>query len=91
MTFDSLDSGRVIHAAFTRLGGISPRPWDSLNFGSTVGDEAKNVVVNRQRAFECLGLDYQSSFDVWQVHGRDIAIADAPRPPEVKRQKADIL
>jgi hypothetical protein len=90
-TFDSLDPARVIHAAFTRLGGVSPRPWDSLNFGSTVGDEAKNVVVNRHRAFECLGLDYQSSFDVWQVHGRDIAIADAPRHPEVEHQKADII
>ena len=91
LSFDSLDQERVTHAVFTRRGGVSPRPWDSLNFGSTVGDELKNVVVNRQRAFECLNLDYQSTFDVWQVHSKDVVVANAPRPPEVKHQKADII
>lgn len=91
LTFDSIDSTRVIHSVFTRRGGVSHQPWDSLNFGSTVGDDLKNVIVNRNRAFGCLDLDYHSSFDVWQVHSKDVVVADAPRPAEVKHQKADII
>lgn len=91
LTFESLSSERVIHAAFTRHGGVSPQPWDSLNFGSTVGDNLENVFENRQRAFECLNLDCKSTFDVWQVHSKDVAIANAPRHQYEMHQKADII
>lgn len=88
---DLLESEPVTQAMFTRHGGVSPQPWDSLNFGSTVGDELKNVAVNRQKALDALGLDDDSVFDVWQVHSRAVAVAGAPRPPEEKHQKADII
>ncbi|MDT8311001.1 MAG: peptidoglycan editing factor PgeF [Methylophaga sp.] len=32
----------------TRLGGVSPSPYDSLNLGDHVGDRLENVTVNRQ-------------------------------------------
>lgn len=91
LTFDSLEQEKVVHAAFTRHGGISPQPWDSLNFGSTVGDELANVVENRQRAYACLDLDFSSTFDVWQIHSKDVAIAESPRAVDEKHQKADII
>ena len=91
LTFGSLDQERIIHAAFTRRGGVSPQPWDSLNFGSTVGDDLSNVADNKRRAFTCLDLDYRLAFDVWQVHSKDVAIAEAPRHPDVKHAKADII
>ncbi|MBU2610041.1 MAG: peptidoglycan editing factor PgeF [Chloroflexi bacterium] len=79
-SFESFGSG-VVQAVFTRQGGVSPKPWDSLNVGGTVGDQAERVRENRQRAFASLGLNTATLFDVWQVHGKNVVIADAPHPP----------
>jgi hypothetical protein len=84
--FDIFPAG-LVHAVFTRQGGLSPDPWNSLNVGSTVGDEQERVLENRFRSFRALGRDPYSIFDVWQVHSADVVIADAPhfsRPPEFK-------
>ncbi len=53
--FDSLGEA-VVHAIFTRKGGVSPQPWSTLNLGGTVGDSRENVVENRRRIFETLGI-----------------------------------
>ncbi len=46
---------------------------------------------NRQRALEALGCDPESVYDVWQVHGVNVAIAEAPRPPEMPHLQADVI
>lgn len=79
----------VIHAMFTRHGGISPEPWASLNVGGTVGDERDNVRQNRYLSFEAVGRSPLSMFDVWQVHSADVVIVNKPHveykfPPEFK-------
>lgn len=77
----------ITHAIFTRQGGVSPEPWNSLNVGGTVGDERERVLENRFRSFRALGRDPHSMFDVWQVHSADVIITDAPhfsQPPEYK-------
>ena len=79
LTFDIFPKN-VVHAVFTRQGGLSPEPWDSLNVGGTVGDERDRVRENRFRSFAALGRDRQSIFDVWQVHSPDIVIATTPHP-----------
>ncbi len=81
----------VVHGVFTRRGGVSPAPWESLNVGATVGDDRQRVFENRTRSFEALGRHLDSLFDVWQVHSADAVFAEAPRPPEVDHQKADII
>ena len=81
----------VKQAVFTRQGGVSPAPWNSLNVGGTVGDDANRVRENRARSFATLGRNFHSLFDVWQVHSADVVYADAPRPPEVDHHKADII
>jgi hypothetical protein len=91
LSSDALDPARVIHAIFTRKGGISPSPWDSLNFGSTVGDELGNVFENKRRAFESMRIDQNSIFDVWQVHSREVIFTNSPRHSTEKHQKADII
>jgi YfiH family protein len=88
LTFDSFP-GDVIHAIFTRQGGLSPDPWASLNFGGTVGDETSRVRENRFRAFRALKRDPQSMFDVWQVHSADVVIATAPHGAVPVELKAD--
>jgi len=90
-TFDSLTEAGAVHAAFTRCGGLSPEPWASLNVGGTVGDEGGRVRQNRQRSFQALGLPFESLYDVWQVHSKDVVRAVAPRPSETKHLQADAI
>jgi len=81
----------MTQAVFTRQGGVSPAPWDSLNVGGTVGDDAARVHENRVRSFSALGRTLGSLFDVWQVHSADAVHADAPRPIHEDHHKADII
>lgn len=86
--FDSLE---IRHAVFTRYGGRSPEPWDSLNVGGSVGDVIERVRKNRLLSFEALDCSPDSIFDVWQVHSADAVCADAPRKMDEPYQKADII
>ncbi|RPI21422.1 MAG: peptidoglycan editing factor PgeF [Chloroflexota bacterium] len=91
-TFDSLDEeDGLIHAIFTRQGGVSPEPWDSLNLGGTVGDSAVRVAENRRRVFDAIGRSPDSLYDVWQVHSADVVFVDAPRPAHQPHLKADAM
>ncbi|MFH1185545.1 MAG: peptidoglycan editing factor PgeF [Chloroflexota bacterium] len=78
-------------AVFTRKGGVSPSPWDTLNVGGTVGDEAARVRENRIRSFSTVGRRLESMFDVWQVHSADFVLAKAARQPDEGYRKADII
>jgi YfiH family protein len=79
------------HAIFTRQGGWSPEPWDSLNVGGTVGDDLTRVRANRNLSLQALGCSPDSVFDVWQVHGADVVCANAPRPDSESVRQADII
>jgi YfiH family protein len=79
------------HAIFTRLGGVSPEPWSSLNVGGTVGDDLDRVRDNRRLSFEALGRVPESIFDVWQVHSADAVCAHAPRVEGDSLRQADII
>jgi YfiH family protein len=76
----------LVHAIFTRRGGVSPDPWAALNLGGTVGDDPQRVQENRRLALASLGLHLDSVFDVWQVHGVEVVIAETPRRPELHYQ-----
>ena len=88
--FEHLGDG-LIQAVFTRRGGLSPRPWAELNMGGTVGDDPQRVRENRQLALAALGRDPGSVYDVWQVHGVNVAIAETARPPEEPHLQADVI
>jgi polyphenol oxidase len=81
----------LIQCVFTRQGGCSPDPWTALNLGGTVGDDPERVCENRRRALAALERPLESVYDVWQVHGVNVAIADAPRLPEAPYLKADAI
>jgi YfiH family protein len=82
---------RTRHAIFTRQGGLSPEPWNSLNVGGTVGDDLTRVRANRNLSLKALGCSPDSVFDVWQVHGADVVCANAPRPDSESVRQADII
>lgn len=90
-TFDSLQAHQVPHAIFTRKGGVSPDPWDSLNVGGTVGDDPGRVNQNRLRSLKALERNPLSVYDVWQVHSADVVRVDHPRPVDVPHLKADAM
>lgn len=68
----------LTHAIFTRKGGFSNGPWDSLNVGGTVGDDRETVHRNHDHIYHHFGLDRAKGVTVWQVHGVDTVIADGP-------------
>jgi len=88
--FNSLEH-RVTHAIITRQGGVSPEPWESLNVGGTVGDDPVRVEENRRRAFQALDRDPETRYDVWQVHGVDVAVARKSRPAKPPYHQADAV
>jgi polyphenol oxidase len=79
------------HGIFSRQGGVSPSPWQSLNLGGTVGDPKANVVENKRRLLEAIDCDFDSVYDGWQVHSTDYIRVYTPRPADLPHQKADIL
>ncbi len=87
--FDSLQGHQVFHGIFTRQGGTSQPPFDSLNTGGTVGDDPKAVLENHRRIYDAFGFDFHSRFDVWQVHGEHVVCSDTPRGAGVPHPKAD--
>lgn len=55
---------------FTRYGGCGEPPFDSLNLSYHVGDNDRNIPINRSRICDELGIHSLSS--AHQVHGDDI-------------------
>ena len=64
----------------TRTGGVSRPPFDSLNVGAAVGDDASAVAENRRRFAAAIGAR-----PVWlrQVHGaRVVRVGAADAEPD---------
>ena len=82
-TADGLSAvGGVCHAFTTRLGGVSPAPFDSLNFFERNGDAADIVLENYRLLGEATGLPMSRAVVNRQVHGdlvRFIRAEDAGR------------
>ena|SRR6218665_1264341 len=72
------NSSVVIAAQSTRLGGVSPRPFDSLNLGLSVGDDPQNVQKNRELFFGGLNIDLAQLSKSHQVHGDNVLVVDKP-------------
>jgi len=58
---------RIEHGFFTRTGGVSPAPFDSLNVSRSVGDDPRNVMENRCIVLRCMRGAKLVLID--QVHG----------------------
>ena len=55
-----------------RHGGVSPKPYQSLNLGLNTDDNYKNVTENRKRLFSTLNIYEEQIAAVHQVHGNEI-------------------
>lgn len=77
---------QVRHGCSTRVGGVSPAPWDSLNTGFTVPDQPANVWENRRRFAACLGVE-NLPWLLSMTHGVEVARVDEklPVPEDLSR------
>ncbi len=66
-----LEEAGFRHAFFSRQGGVSQPPWDSLNFSTASGDEPEAVRVNLRRAAAEIGVSADRIYYLSQVHGCD--------------------
>lgn len=88
--FDALAAQpRLVHGVFTRKGGVSPAPYESLNVGSTVGDDLSHVQENRARMAQAMNVRDDDTRTTWQVHGADVLTVRQGDAQEWPPQKAD--
>ena len=71
----------------SRHGGVSPRPFDSLNLGRLTDDDGANVDANRERLADAVGLPRERFLNGRQVHGT--TVRRATEPPGTARPAAD--
>ncbi len=59
---------RFAHGFSTRIGGVSPPPFDALNLGRKWGDAPDNVAENRRRFLAAVGAP-ERLYVARQIHG----------------------
>ena len=76
----SVFSGRkeVNAGQSTRHGGVSTRPYASLNLGLYTDDGEERVLENRKRFFQSLGFSEAQTTGGFQVHGDQVLMAEQP-------------
>lgn len=80
------------HAFFTRAGGVSTGPFESLSFSHSVGDDPENVRENLRRAARALGVESSRLFFLSQVHGNAVHVVDGSSDrEELIRTEGDAL
>ena len=78
------------HAFFTREGGVSGEIYESLNGGLGSNDDPANVLENRRRMAEQMGVEPANFISVHQVHSPDAVVATGPWPDDT-RPRADAI
>ena len=66
----------IKHAISTRLGGVSKKPFDSLNLALHVGDKVEDVLNNRKRFANALDLNAEDIVTPNQIHSDKIMRVD---------------
>jgi len=69
---------RLKHGFFTRNGGVSPAPYDSLNFSLKAGDTPANILKNAQIVLEALDCRDKKLVTLNQVHSNTVLVVEEP-------------
>lgn len=80
----------IRHAFFTREGGVSSGIYAGLNGGLGSDDNPAQVIENRRRMAESIGVAPDHFLSVFQVHSPDVAVVTAPWNG-TSRPKADAM
>ena len=67
--FDHLSSHKdIYHAVTTRAGGLSPKPYSSLNLGINTDDKPLNIISNHYTVSKALNFDLSFLISTTQAH-----------------------
>ncbi len=66
----------LIHAIFTRQGGASPPPYNSLNLSISTGDDPTTVAINYERACLAVGVAPEQTVTCHQIHSAKVYVVD---------------
>ena len=72
--FTASNLGGVRHGFSTRLGGVSPAPWDSLNLRPGMGDGREAMLENYRRFCAVLGAEPERTVLSRQVHETTVRV-----------------
>jgi YfiH family protein len=75
-----LQGSSLAHGFLTRAGGISPAPYESMNFDARDTDPAGNVERNRALFHEAFAIPQGRLVTVSQVHGKEVLVIEGPLP-----------
>ncbi|MBN1955018.1 MAG: peptidoglycan editing factor PgeF [Anaerolineae bacterium] len=89
--FDALAEAGVVHAAFTRLGGVSRNPFATLNLGHSVGDDLNDVAENHRRALAALDIRREQIVSPYQVHTNNVRLVGAADAGTVREDTDGLL
>jgi YfiH family protein len=78
----------VLHAFFTREGGVSNGLYASLNGGAGSDDRPDNIAENRARMAAALSVKPGHLITAYQIHSPDVVVAEKPWN-ESDRPRAD--
>jgi YfiH family protein len=67
----------LVHAVFTRQGGVSAPPYKSLNLGHTVGDDSVAIEVNHDRVYRAMGTTRSQAVTCHLTHSADVLLVTA--------------
>lgn len=86
----------LVHAIFTRHGGVSQAPFHALNASLSVGDDPDAVTENRRRIAEVLGIAPVQCQWIHQVHSNHVAVvtehtAQAPEADALVTNRPGLL
>ena len=73
-TFTHFDRLGIKHGISSRLGGMSPQPFTSLNLGLHTGDEDEQVIANRQLFCQGVGVVAKDIVTAEQIHTDKVCV-----------------
>jgi YfiH family protein len=80
----------VVHAFFTREGGISEGVYATLNGGQGSNDKPEHVRENRARMAKALGVAPERIVTAYQIHSSEAVVVEKPWARE-SRPRADAI
>ncbi len=86
-----LDLPHIQHGFFTRQGGVSAAPYNSLNIGLGSQDDAEAVAENRNRVAGAFDRPPEHLLSLYQVHSNIALKVDGPWADPNGRPEADGL
>lgn len=88
LTSPALRAAGFAHGFTTRQGGVSPPPYDTLDFAML--REPVQLRENQRRLAETLAFDPARLYQATQVHGRGVVVAEGD-PAALAKKEADAL